>query len=57
MHVYAVVSAEIGKAVELFVRRHDAERMLAEALADEPDWCDDLSVEEIELGAGLPSPS
>jgi len=57
VHVYAVVSAEIGKAVELFVRRHDAERMLAEALADEPDWCDDLSVEEIELGAGLPSPS
>jgi hypothetical protein len=47
--VYAVVSAETEKAVELFVRRADAERMLAEALTDEPEWRDVLSVEEVEF--------
>lgn len=49
---YALVSAETGKAVELFVRREAARQMLAEALADEPDWRDDLSVQEVDLGAG-----
>ena len=55
MLVYALVSAETKKAVEPFVRREDAERMLAEALADEPGWRDVLSVEEIKLTAGAPS--
>jgi hypothetical protein len=47
---YAVVSAETEKAVELFLCRADAERMLAEAIADEPEWRDVLSVEEVDLG-------
>jgi hypothetical protein len=46
---YAVVSAETEQAVELFVRREDAQRMLAEALADDPEWADVLSVEPVEL--------
>jgi hypothetical protein len=35
--------------VELFLRREDAEQMLAEALSDEPDWADTLSVEPMDL--------
>jgi uncharacterized Fe-S cluster-containing radical SAM superfamily protein len=47
--VYGLVSAETEQAVEVFLRREEAERMLAEALSDEPNWTDTLSVEEIEL--------
>jgi hypothetical protein len=46
---YAVASADTEQAVELFLRRENAERMLAEALADEPEWADILSVEPLEL--------
>jgi hypothetical protein len=49
MIVYAVVSADTEHAVEVFLRREDAEQMLAEALSDEPEWIDTLSVEPIEL--------
>jgi uncharacterized Fe-S cluster-containing radical SAM superfamily protein len=47
--VYGLVSAETEQAVELFLRPEDAERMLAEALSDEPDWIETLSVEPVEL--------
>jgi hypothetical protein len=46
---YAVVRAETEKAVELFLRREDTERMFAEALADEPSWLDVLRIETLEL--------
>jgi hypothetical protein len=49
MIVYGLVSAETEEAVELFLRCKDAEQMLAEALSDEPDWADTLSVEPVEL--------
>jgi hypothetical protein len=34
--VYAVVSAETEKAIDLFVRREQAERFLEDVRADEP---------------------
>jgi hypothetical protein len=49
---WAVVSDEIDEAIEFFPIRRDAERMLAEALEDEPDWRGILRVEKIELRAG-----
>jgi hypothetical protein len=49
MVVYALVSTEADEAIALFVRRENAERMLAESLAHEPDRRDVLSIEEIEL--------
>ncbi|MDQ3867096.1 MAG: hypothetical protein M3304_09790 [Actinomycetota bacterium] len=37
MLVYAVVSAETEKAVDMFVRREDAERFLEDVRADDPE--------------------
>jgi len=37
-------------SVELFARREDAERTLAELLHDEPEWHDLFRIEEIDLG-------
>ncbi|MDP8903847.1 MAG: hypothetical protein M3N29_00785 [Chloroflexota bacterium] len=37
MLVLAVVSAETEKAVELFVRREDAEAMIEDVRRDEPE--------------------
>ena len=37
-------------SVELFARREDAERTLAELLHDEPEWRDLFRIEEIDLG-------
>jgi len=41
----------LGDVVELFLRRDDAERFLAECLRDEPGWANVLSVEAVELAA------
>ena len=49
---YGLVSAQTGKAIELFPDREAAEAMLVECLADEPEWADVLSVERVELAAG-----
>ncbi len=46
------MSAETEKAVERFPDREAAEAMLADCLADEPEWADVLSVERVELAAG-----
>jgi hypothetical protein len=43
--VYAVVSAETEKAVELFVRREDAERFLEEVRGDDPKLAELLRLE------------
>ena len=51
MIVYSVVSAETEAAVELFVRRDDAERFLAEVREDEPELAEALRVEPVELKA------
>ncbi len=53
MRVFAVVSDETPeKAIELFVRREDAERFLAEVRDDDPELAEPLRVQEIELAAG-----
>jgi hypothetical protein len=50
VRVFGLVDLSLGKAIELFVRREDAERMLAEILRDEPNWESLLRIEEIEFG-------
>ena len=49
--VYAVVSAETEKAVELFVRRADAETFLEEVRADDAELAELLRLEPVELAA------
>ncbi len=53
MRVYGVVDTrtEETEAFELFVRREDAERFLAEVRADEPELADCLRFEPVELDA------
>jgi hypothetical protein len=48
----AVVSDEIDRVIEFFPVRRQAERMVAEALQDEPDWREVLLVEKVELRTG-----
>ena len=45
MLVFAVVRAESEEAIELFIRREDAERFLDEVRHDEPELAALLSVE------------
>jgi hypothetical protein len=52
VYFWAVVSDEINRAIEFFPTRWQAERMLTEALRDEPDWCRILRVEKIEFRTG-----
>ena len=58
MIVYAVVDdtlsarSPLGDAVDVFVRREDAERFIDEIQRDDPDLAKPLRVEERELEAG-----
>jgi hypothetical protein len=52
MFFWAVVSYEINHVIEFFPTRGQADRMLAKALWDEPDWREVLRVERIELRTG-----
>ena len=47
---FGLVDLSLVEAIELYVRREDAERMLAELLRDEPSWESLFQIEEIELG-------
>jgi hypothetical protein len=38
----------LGDCIELFLRREDAERFLADCLADEAEWASALRVVEVE---------
>jgi hypothetical protein len=49
--VHATVNVETQSAVELFVRREDAEEMVENWSRDEPDDADLLRVERIDLDA------
>jgi hypothetical protein len=49
---WAVVSDEIDEVIESFPDRREAERIVAEALQDEPDWRGILRVEKIEFRTG-----
>ncbi len=55
MRFFGLCDGLLDEAVELFVRREDAELMLAEVLADEPRWQELLWVELIELGEFNPN--
>jgi hypothetical protein len=48
---YVDDSRETEKAIELFVRRDDAERSLEDVRADEPALAERLRVERVELEA------
>ena len=50
MRFFALVDLSLVEAIELYVRREDAERTLAELLRDEPEWRSLFRIEEIELG-------
>jgi hypothetical protein len=49
--VYGVVRAQTEEALELFIRREDAERFLDEVREDEPGLAELLSVEAVDLDA------
>jgi hypothetical protein len=44
-------SSEIEQVIEFFRTPHEAERMLAEVIRDEPDWLEHFRIERIELGS------
>ena len=58
MLVYAVVddalssTFPLGDALEVYVRREDAERFVEEIRHDEPELAESLRIEERELQAG-----
>ena len=58
MLVYAVVddalspTFPLGDALEVYVRRENAERFIEEIRGDEPELAESLRIEERELGAG-----
>jgi hypothetical protein len=54
---WALVEAGDREAIDLFVRREDAERALADCLHDEPQWQGLLYLEEVELAGAPPSPN
>jgi hypothetical protein len=47
---FDLVDLSLLEAIDLYVRREDAERTLAELLRDEPDWRLLFRIEEVELG-------
>ena len=59
MRVFALVDESVVElvefAVELFARREDAERILAELLDDVPEWRGLFRIEEIDLGLQRPN--
>ena len=46
---WGVVSDEINRVIKFLPTRRQAERMLAEAVQDEPDWRGILRVEKVEF--------
>jgi hypothetical protein len=50
MVVWGVVSSEIEQVIEFFESRHEAQRMLAEIVRDEPHWEGVFRIERIEPG-------
>lgn len=45
--LYALVASDCGFAVDLFVDRRAAERVLGDVIADEPSFADLVSVVEL----------
>ena len=61
MIVYAVIDdtlsarSPLGDAIDVFLRREDAERFIEEIRGDEPELAEPLRIEERELKAGGPN--
>lgn len=61
MIVYAVIDdtpsarSPLGDAIDVFVRREDAERFIEEIRGDEPELAEPLRIEERELKGGGPN--
>jgi hypothetical protein len=49
VRAYALVEIGDSEAIDLFLREEDAERVLEDAIRDEPDWAGVLRVQAIEL--------
>jgi hypothetical protein len=47
--VYALISEQIGRVIEFYATREEAEAELGDALSDEPDWESVLYVVPVEL--------
>jgi hypothetical protein len=52
---HAVLSESLPEAIELFVDRREAERVIENWDRDEPDQAGALRVESIEIKAGTPN--
>jgi hypothetical protein len=50
VRLFALVDESLVEPIEVYWRRKDAERALAELLRDEPDWWDLVRIEEFDLG-------
>lgn len=50
MRFFALVDLSVMEAIELYVTREEAERVLKEVLTDEPEWTSIVRVEPIDLG-------
>ncbi len=50
--VYGVIDSRAEEAIELFIRRDDAETFVRDVRQDEPELADELRIEAIKLGAG-----
>ena len=57
MRLYALVEAGDPEAIDVFVRRDDAEAALEDCLSDESEWRGLLRVEAVELSADFVSPN
>jgi hypothetical protein len=56
VRAYALVEIGDSEAIDLFLREEDAERALADAIRDEPDWARVLRVQAVELdGRDVPA--
>jgi hypothetical protein len=57
MRVWALVELGDPRAIDVFVRREEAEDALRDCVADEPEWRGLLRVEEIEFADASRSPN
>jgi hypothetical protein len=57
VRAHALVELGDPEAIDLFLREEDAERALADALSDEPDWARLLYVALVELEENDVSPN
>jgi hypothetical protein len=51
VRLYALVEGNDPEAIDVFLTEEDARCALDECLHDEPEWCDVLRIEPVELEA------